>query len=100
MDLDLDPSWVMCKAVILDMVRVLAEVVALSEVEKPVPPSELVLVCWRYYEVEDLHSESMVAVVERVNFVSVVDMCFYARCGKSDCSVFLLHHHTTRKEVS
>ena len=74
----------MWKDALLEAVRVLLNAFVTSEVVKPVPPSELVLVCWRYYEVEDLHSESMVAVVERVNFVSVVDMCFCARCGKSD----------------
>ena len=45
-----------------------------SEVEKLVPPSDLVLVFWGYSEVEDFHSESVVAVVARVKFVSVVEM--------------------------
>ena len=49
-----------------------AEVVAPSEVLKPVTPLELVLVCWGYYEVEKIHSESVAAVVAMVKFVSVV----------------------------
>ena len=61
----------------------LTEVFAPSEVVKPVPPSEMVLVCWGYFEVEDFHSESVVALVVMVNFVSVVEMCFCAKCGKS-----------------
>ena len=52
----------------------LTEVFAPSYVAKPVPPSELVLVCWGYFEVEDFYSESVVAVVVRVKFVSVVEM--------------------------
>ena len=50
MDLDLDPIWVMRKAVVLEVVSVLTEVFAHSEVAKPVPPSELLLVYWRYFE--------------------------------------------------
>ena len=84
MDLGLDPSWVMCKASVLELVWVLTEVFSLLEVAKTVPPSELVLACWGYFEVEDYHSESVVTVVPRVKFVSVVEMCFCARCGKSD----------------
>ena len=48
------------------MVWVLTEVFAPSEVGKPVLPSELVLVCWGYSEVEYFHSESVVAAVARV----------------------------------
>ena len=84
MNLDLDPIWVMCKAVVLEVVWVPAEVVAPLEVAKPVSPSELVLICWGYSEVENFHSESMAAVVARVNIISVVDMCFCERCGKYD----------------
>ena len=83
MDLDLDPSWLIWKALVLEVVWVMAEVVALSEVAKPVPPSELVLVGWGYSIVQYFHSESVVAVVARLKFVSVVEMCFCARCGKS-----------------
>ena len=74
------------------------EVVALLEVAKPVPPLELVLVFWGYSGVENFHSESVSAVVARVKFVSVVEMCFYERCGKSDSSHFLLHHHTKKRK--
>ena len=56
----------MCKAVVLEGVWVPAEVVVPSEVAKPVPPLDLVLVCRRYSEVEHFHSESVVAVVARV----------------------------------
>ena len=75
---------VIWKAVVLEVMWVLDELVAPSEVAKPVSPSELVLVCWGYSEVEDFYSESVVAVVARVNFASMVDMCFCARCGKYD----------------
>ena len=57
----------------------LTEVFAPSEVVKTVPPLELVLRFWRYFEVEYFHSESVVAVVVRVIFVRVVEMCFCAR---------------------
>ena len=50
----------------------LAEVVAPLEVAKPVPPLDLELVCWGYSEVDFFHSKSVVAVVARVKFVSVV----------------------------
>ena len=100
MDLDADPSWLIRKAEILEVVWVPTEVFVPSEVAKPVPPSELVLVCWGYFEVEDFHSESVVAVVVRAKFVSVVEVCFCARCGKSDSSHFLSNQHKTRKEVS
>ena len=81
-DLDLVPIWVMCKAVVLEVVWVPADLVAPSEVEKLVPPLDLILVCWGYSDPENFHSESMAAVVARVRFVSVVEMCFCARCGK------------------
>ena len=83
MDWNLDPSWVMWKAIVLEVVWVLNEVFVPSEVAKPGPPSELVLVCWGYLEVEDFHSESVVAVVVRIKFVSVVEMCLCVRFGKS-----------------
>ena len=44
----------------------------------------MVLVCWGYFEVEDFHSESVVAVAVRVEFVSAVEMCLCARGGQSD----------------
>ena len=84
MDLYLDPSWVMWKDVVLEGIWVLAELSAPLEVVKPVPPSEMVLVCWGYSEVEYFHSESVVAVMARVKFVGVVEMCFCARCGQYD----------------
>ena len=56
----------MRKDLVLDVVWVITEVVLPSDSAKLVPPSELVLVCWGYSEVEDFHSESMVAVVARV----------------------------------
>ena len=84
MDLDLDSSWVVWKAVVLEVVWVPSEVVAPSDVAKLVPPSELLLVCWGYSDPENFHFESVAAVVARVRFVSVVEMCFCARCGQSD----------------
>ena len=84
MDLDLYPSWVIWKAVVLEVVCMTAYVVSPSEVVKQVPPSELLLVCWRYSEPENFHSKSMAAVVARVKFVTVAEMCFCARFGKSD----------------
>ena len=74
MDLDVDPSWVMWKAGFLEVVWVLTELFATLEVVKPVPPLEMVLVCWGCFELEDFHSEAVVAVVVRVNFFSMVDM--------------------------
>ena len=79
MDLDLDPSWVMWKAVVLEVVWVPAEVVVTSEVAKLIPPSELLLVCWGYYDPGNFHFESVAAVVTRVRFVSV----FVGDCGKA-----------------
>ena len=55
-----------------------------SEVAKLVPPLELVLVCWGYFEVEYFHSEFVVALVVMVKFVSVAKMCFCAKYGKCD----------------
>ena len=88
MDLDLDPSWVMCKAVLLEVVWVPVEVISPSEFAKLVPPSELLLVCWGYSDPEKFHFESVAAAVARVRFVSVVDICFCEICGQSDCSYF------------
>ena len=84
MDLNVYPSWVMWKATILDVVWVLTEVFVPSEVAKPVPTLDMVLVCWGYFEVEDFHSESVVAFVVMLKCVSVVEMCFCEKCGKSD----------------
>ena len=75
MDLNVDPIWIMCKAELLDVVWVMTEVFEPSEVAKPVPTSELVLICWGFLEVEYFHSESVVALVARVKFVSMVEMC-------------------------
>ena len=83
MDLDMYPIWVMRKSAVLKLMWVLTEVFAPSEVAKPVTPSELVLVCWGYFEVEAFHSKSVVAVVVREKFVSVVEVCFCEICGKS-----------------
>ena len=74
----------MSKPAVLEVVRVLTEVSAPLEVAKMFPLLELVLLCWGYFEVEDFNSESMVALVVRVKFVSVVEMCFCAKCGRSD----------------
>ena len=43
MDLDLYPSWVMRKAVVLEVVWVPDEVFTSSEIAKIVPPPDLVL---------------------------------------------------------
>ena len=84
MDLDVDPSWYMWKDTLLEAVWMLADVFAPSEVAKPVPPSELVLVCWGYFEVEGFHSEFVVALVVMVKFVNLDEIWFLARCGQSD----------------
>ena len=84
MDLDVDLIWGMLKVDFLEVVWVLTDEFAPSEVAKPVPPSELVLVCWGNFEVEYFHSEFVVALVVMVKFVSVAEMCFFSRCGKSD----------------
>ena len=49
MDVDVDISWGMLKAAFLEAVWLLIDVFAPSQVAKPVPPSELVLVCWGYF---------------------------------------------------
>ena len=67
MDFDADPRWLLCKAAVLEVVCVMTEVFALSELTKMVSPSDLVLVCWGYFEVGGFHSESVVALVVRVN---------------------------------
>ena len=96
----MDPIWGLLKAALLEVVWVQTDVFAPPEVEKLVPHSDLVLVCWVYFEVGDFHSEFMVALVVMVKLVSVAEICFFARCGKSDRSHFLLYHHSTIKEVS
>ena len=60
------------------------EVVTISEVAKLVPPSDLLLVSWGYSDLEIFHFESVAAVVARVRFVSVVEMCFCEICGQSE----------------
>ena len=84
MELDVDSSWVMWKATVFEVVWVLTEVLTASKVVKPVQPSEMVLVCWGYFEVEDFHSESVLALVVMVNFVRMVEMCFCENCEQSD----------------
>ena len=49
MDLYVDPIWGVFKSALLEAVLVMTDVFALLEVEKPVPPSELVPVCWGYF---------------------------------------------------
>ena len=53
----MDPSWAVWKDAILEAVWVLTDAFVTSEVAKLVPPSELVLVCCGYFEVEYFHSE-------------------------------------------
>ena len=74
----------MLKSALLEVVWVLTDVFKPSEVAKSVPSSELVLVCRGYFEVGDFHSKSVVALVAMVKFLSVDEMCFFARCGKYD----------------
>ena len=74
MDLDVDPSWGALKAAILEVVWVWTDEFAPLEVEKPVPPLGLVLACWGNFEVEDFHSEFVVALVVMVKFASVAEM--------------------------
>ena len=81
MDLDVDLSWLVCGAYLSEVFFVLTDAFASSEVAKSVPTSELVLVCWGYFEVEGFHSVFMIALVVMVKFVSVVEMCFFVRCG-------------------
>ena len=84
MALDVGPSLVIWKDIFLKVVRVPADLVAPSEVTKMFPPSELLLVCWGYSDPESFHFESVLAVMARVIFVSLVEMCLCTRCGKSD----------------
>ena len=68
MNLDVDPSWGMLKAALLEVVWVRTDAFAPSEVAYTVPLSDLVLVRWGYFEVEDFHSEFLVASVVMVKF--------------------------------
>ena len=46
MDLYLGPSWVMLKAVFLEVLCFPADLVAPLEVAKLVPPSEMIMIFW------------------------------------------------------
>ena len=96
----MDPSWGVLKYALLEAVWLLNDVFSPSDVVKPVPPLELVMVCLGYFEVEYFHSDYVVSLLVMVKNLSVNDMCFFARCGKSDRPNFLLHHHRARREVS
>ena len=63
----MDPIWAMWKDAVLEVVWLLTELFVPLEAAKTVPPSDMVLVCWGYFEVEDFHSESVVALVAKVN---------------------------------
>ena len=78
----MDPRLVMWKSAVLELVCVMTEVFAPLEVAKTGPPSEMVLVCWGYVEVEYFHSESVVSLVVMVKFVSAVEICFCAKSGQ------------------
>ena len=84
MNLDVDTSLGVLKAALLEVAWVLTDAFAPSGFAKTVPTSEMVLLCWGYFEVEDFHSEFVVTLVVIVKFVSVAEMCFFARFGKSD----------------
>ena len=73
----------MWETLILEVVWVPTEEVAPLEVAKLVPPLELLLLCWGYSESENVLSESVAKLLARVKFVSVFDILFCARCGKS-----------------
>ena len=62
----------------------MALVFAPSEVAKPVPTSEMVLVCWRSFGVEYFHSDSVVASGVMEKIASGDEMCFLERRGKPD----------------
>ena len=78
MDFDVDPIWGVWKAALLTAMWVLN-----------VPPLELVLVIWECSEVEDFHSEFVVALTIMVKILGVAEMCFFARCRQSDLSIYL-----------
>ena len=80
----MDPNWRMLKASLLEEVWVLTDMFSPLEVVKPVLTSELVLVFWGYFEVEDYQSKFVVAVLVMSRNLSVAEMCFFERCGKSD----------------
>ena len=98
--MDVDPIWGVLKAALLEVLLVQIDAFSPSEVAKPVPTSELVLVCWGNFEVEYFHSEFVVALSVMVKFVSVDEMCLFAICGQFDRSHFVFNNHRTRKEVS
>ena len=68
MDLDVHKIWVIWKSAVLEVVWVLTEIFAPSEVSKPVPASKMVLLCWGYFGVECFHSMSVVALVVMVKY--------------------------------
>ena len=80
----MDPIWGMLKASLLGVLWLKTDVYTPSKVAKPVPTSDLILVCWGYFEVEYFHSDFIVVLVVMVKFISVDEMCFFSRCGKSD----------------
>ena len=49
--------------------------------------------------VEDFYFDSVVTLGAMVIFSSKAELCFFAKCEKSDWSHFLLHHHSKIKEV-
>ena len=80
--MNVDPIWGELKADLLEAVWVPNLVFAPSEVAKPFPPSELVLVCWWSFGVECFHFDSVGALGVMATFTSRAGMCFFARCGK------------------
>ena len=89
----------MWKAAFLEAMWLLSLVFVPSEVVKPVPPLDMVMVCWWFLMVGDFHSDSVVSLGVMVKFVCRAELCFFVKCGKSDWLNFLLHHHRVKKEV-
>ena len=100
MDFNVDPSWVVLKNALSEVVCVLTPVFSPSYVEKPVPPLELVLVFKWSFGVEYFHFDPVGLLRVMENFASGAGMCLFARCVKSDWLRFLLHLHRTIKEAS
>ena len=82
MNLDVDTSLGVLKAALLEVAWVLTDAFAPSGFAKTVPTSEMVLLCWGYFEVEDFHSEFVVSMVVIVKIVNVIEICFFARFWK------------------
>ena len=74
----------MLKASPLEEMWVLLSVFSPSEVEEPVPPSDLVQVCWLCLVIRDFDYDSMVPLEAMEKFASKAELYFAVKYEKSD----------------